>query len=382
MPPDEETAMNPKFIDRTGYESPQKLDLWEPIVITREEIDEEVERLAAAPRPGNGRRQSLIVHPRWRELGVGPGLNPGVRVTLEVLKPGEQTSPVRHTSTQVNFCIRGEGHSIVNGKKIGFAEYDVYNFPSMGTYWHVNDSKNLHARLTYSNAPLLEKMNVHIVDENPPPTMELVEQAERARAAETEPDPAGKSPYGTFQLNDDGAWLMPYETLINPESVESKALHWPWKNVKQELDKLTALGPKYRGRRLYLLFNPMTTRFNGTTPSFFATMTVRPPKIVDRPHRHVSSAINYYFHGSGRSTVEGKVYEWKAGDLMLSAPGWGVHNHASYDEAVYELTVQDQPLNIFMESLLWQEDLKHPWSVLGADSGFETNAAELRQAGE
>ena len=374
--------MNPKFIDRTGYESPQKLDLWEPIVITREEIDEEVERLAAAPRPGNGRRQSLIVHPRWRELGVGPGLNPGVRVTLEVLKPGEQTSPVRHNSTQVNFCIRGEGHSIVNGKKIGFAEYDVYNFPSMGTYWHVNDSKNLHARLTYSNAPLLEKMNVHIVDENPPPTMELVEQAERARAAETEPDPVGESPYGTFQLNDDGAWLMPYETLINPESVESKALHWPWKDVKQELDKLTALGSKYHGRRLYLLFNPMTTRFNGTTPSFFATMTVRPPKIVDRPHRHVSSAINYYFHGSGRSTVEGKVYEWKAGDLMLSAPGWGVHNHASYDEAVYELTVQDQPLNIFMESLLWQEDLKHPWSVLGADSGFETNAAELRQAGE
>lgn len=120
--------MNPKFIDRTGYKAPEKLDLWEPIVITREEIDEEVERLASLPRPGNGRRQSLIVHPRWGELGVGPGLNPGVRVTLEVLKPGEQTAPVRHNSTQVNFCIRGEGHSFVNGKKIGFAEYDVYNY--------------------------------------------------------------------------------------------------------------------------------------------------------------------------------------------------------------------------------------------------------------
>ncbi len=100
---------------------------------------------------------------------------------------------------------------------------------------------------------------------------------------------------------------MPYETLINPEAVDSKALHWPWQDVKAELDKLTALGKDYVGRRLYLLFNPMTTRFNGTTPSFFATMTVRPPKIVDRPHRHVSAAINYYFHGSGRSTVEGKV---------------------------------------------------------------------------
>ena len=76
----------------------------------------------------------------------------------------------------------------------------------------------------------------------------------------------------------------------------------------------------------------MTERINGTTPNFFATMTIRPPSIVDRPHRHVSAAINYYFHGSGYSRVEGKRYEWKAGDLMVSAPGWAVHNHASYDD--------------------------------------------------
>ena len=71
--------------------------------------------------------------------------------------------------------------------------------------------------------------------------------------------------------------------------------------------------------------------------------------------------------------VEKKRYDWKAGDLMLSAPGWGIHNHASNDQPVYELTVQDQPLMIYMESLLWQEDLKKPWRVLGTESGFETN---------
>jgi gentisate 1,2-dioxygenase len=79
---------NPKFLDRSGWTPPAKLDLWEPIVITKGEIDAEVERLASQPRPANGRRQSLIVHPRWKELGVGPGLNPGVSVSLEVLKPG------------------------------------------------------------------------------------------------------------------------------------------------------------------------------------------------------------------------------------------------------------------------------------------------------
>jgi hypothetical protein len=67
------------------------------------------------------------------------------------------------------------------------------------------------------------------------------------------------------------------------------------------------------------------------------------------------------------------VYEWKAGDLMLSAPGWVVHNHASYDEMVYEITIQDQPLNIRMESLLWQESMKQEPALLGTQSGFDTN---------
>ena len=167
---------------------------------------------------------------------------------------------------------------------------------------------------------------------------------------------------------------MPYERLIDPPAVPSPALHWPWHQVKAHLDKLVALGDTYRGRRLYLLYNPATGRTNGTTPNFFATMTIRPPGIVDRPHRHVSAAINYYFEGSGRSVVAGRTYHWQAGDLMLSAPGWAIHHHASGpDDHVYELTVQDQPLNIAMESLLWQEDLKRAPRVLGTEQGFATN---------
>jgi gentisate 1,2-dioxygenase len=147
--------------------------------------------------------------------------------------------------------------------------------------------------------------------------------------------------------------------------------------VKQHLDRLEALGQSYLGRRLYMMYNPMTGRTNGCTPSFFATITVRPPGIVDRPHRHISAAINYYFQGTGHSTVEGKRYDWKAGDLMLSAPGWATHAHAAHDEPVYELTVQDQPLNIAMESLLWQEDFDHPAALLGSETGFGTNRSAL-----
>lgn len=356
----EDTA---RFIDQTGERQDKPLDLWPATVIPRERIDEEVERLADAPRPANGRRESFIVHPKSRDAVAG--LAPGIRVTLCVLKPGERTAPFRHNATEVNFCIGGGGTTTVGGREIHFKQYDVWNHPSYTAYWHTNDTDDLQVRLTYSNAALLELMNVHLVDENPPLVAEVEDKGRD--------DPRRESPFGTFQLNDEGAWLMPYERLINPPAVESNVLHWPWEEVKTRLGKLEALGKDYVGRRLYLLYNPMTGRTNGTTPSFFATMTIRPPNIVDRPHRHVSAAINYYFNGRGRSTVDGEVHEWKAGDLMLSAPGWAVHNHASHDEYVNELTVQDQPLNIIMESLLWQEDLKLPAAVLGAEAGFGTN---------
>ncbi len=124
---------------------------------------------------------------------------------------------------------------------------------------------------------------------------------------------------------------------------------------------------------MYLLYDPATGRTNGTTNNFFATITIRPANIVDRPHRHVSAAVNYYFAGSGYSVVQGKKYFWEAGDLMLSAPGWAIHNHASKDQDVYELTIQDQPLHIAMGSLLWQEDLKREPRLLGVHSGFITN---------
>lgn len=363
------TELMAKFKDTTGVAAP-KLELWPAIVISKAQIEAEIERLANLPAPANGRRSSLVVHPCAREPGLG--LTPGIRVSINVLQPGERSKPIRHNSTQVNFCIRGRGHSIINGKRIAFERHDVWNTPSMAVYTHANDGDGLQVRLTYSNAALLDKMNAHIVDEDPP----VVGAAPAATGPSENSAGNMTNPFGTFAIGDDGAYLMPYEKLINPDVVPSLPLHWPWKTVKEHLDKLQALGKSYVGRRLYLLYNPATGRTNGTSHNFFATMCVRPAGIVDRPHRHTAAAINYYFSGKGYSVVEGKRYEWQAGDLMLSAPGWGIHNHASYDEPVYELTIQDSPLNIAMESLLWQENMKQPVATLGSQEGFATNRAK------
>ena len=360
-----------RVLDVSGAKAQRSLDLWEPTVISREEIEAEIERLASIPRPANGRREVIFAHPRATAPGFG--LAPGIRVSLSVLKPGERTAPIRHNSTQVNFCIFGSGVSEVAGRSIEFDRYDVWNTPSFQIYAYRNDGPGLQVRLTYSNAPLLEMLNIHVVDDAPPASLVAVRDPGEDTKRE---DPRRQSPYGVVRL-ENGSLLRPYEDLINPEPVRSRPYHWPWLQVKQQLDRLAALGPGYLGRRLYMMYNPMTGRTNGITPSFFATITIRPAGIADRPHRHVSAAVNYYFHGAGHSIVEGKRYEWKAGDLMLSAPGWATHAHAAHDDPVYELTVQDQPLNIAMESLLWQEDLDLPPALLGSEPGFGTNRGEL-----
>ena len=76
---------NDYFRDCTGT-TPKPLDLWEPIVIPKEEIDAEIERLANLPVPANGRRRSVFVHPRNQ---TSQGLAPGIEVALDVLKPGD-----------------------------------------------------------------------------------------------------------------------------------------------------------------------------------------------------------------------------------------------------------------------------------------------------
>src|SRR5262249_55697938 len=140
-------------------------DLWEPVIITSEQISAEIERLASLPRPANGRRESLCIHPR--ATAPGNGLTPGIRVTLSVLKPGEETAPIRHNSTQVNFCIQGSGYANIGGTRVRYGKYDVWNTPSFRVCAHRNDGDGLQVRLTYSNAPILEMLNIHIVEENP-----------------------------------------------------------------------------------------------------------------------------------------------------------------------------------------------------------------------
>jgi len=352
------------LIDRSGRPNAEYRPL-KPLIVKGAEIEAEIQRLSEAPFRGS--RRTTIVHPA---LTASMSLYPAVSVSINVLLPGERTQPHRHNSSVVNFGIRGSGRSIIGGRTIEWGQYDTFSTPPWAIHQHINETDEVQVRLSYSNSGLLDLLGVHVVeatgdlDPNQPlgdPSKER-EQSERGET-----------------IGGDGAALLTYEQLISPEPPYQIALHWPWQELRTRLEKLKSLGQEYKGRRLCLMYDRTTGRSQGTTATFFATITVRPAGIVDVPHRHTSAAVNYIFAGKGWSIVGGDHYEWEAGDLMLTAPGWMIHGHASHEnvEDVYELTIQDSPLQIAVGSLLWIENLKGRTEALGVTEGFETNRDEL-----
>lgn len=350
------------LIDQSGRRTVEYRPL-KPVIVRVDEIESEIERLAEGRFRGS--RRTTVVHPG---LIDGAGLMPACTFSINVLLPGERTLPHRHNSSVVNFGMRGSGTSLIGGRKIEWSERDTWTTPPWTVHQHVNDTDEIQVRFSYSNSGLLDRLGVHVIEgaDDFDPDQPLGDQE-----AELEQSVRGEI------VGEQGEALLTYEQLISPDPPYQAALHWPWPLLQERLEKLKSLGQEYKGRRLFLMYDRNTGRSQGTNATFFATITVRPGGIVDEPHRHTSAAINYFFAGSGWSIVGGEKYEWGPGDLMLSAPGWMPHGHASNPgEDVYELTIQDSPLQIGIGSLLWVENLRGRTEALGVTKGFATNREE------
>ncbi len=364
-----ETRPAARLLDRrTLPERPN--DLWPCIVVPKERIDEAVAALALGAPGSDGRRESLLAHPS--STGAGPGLAPGIDVVFGRLEPGESTLPRRHNSSEVTMCLGGTGTATIDGTQFPLSKWDVWVTPSMRAHTLANTGREPLYYLAYGNRALLQKLEVYYHELNPPatPAFGTAGLAHGTRTRDLAPAP--------FELGNTGGWLMPYEYIVDPDPIDSRPLHWRWDDVAPYLGLVREIATGYNGRPLQLLYNPATGRRNGTTPCYFATIAAFGPNWTGPAHRHSSAAINYIMAGSGWSRVDGVRHDWKAGDIMLSAPGWARHGHAARDDGAVILTIQDHPLQIAMEALVWQEDLKSgPVLTLGAQRGFDTNLAEF-----
>ncbi|WP_018699223.1 cupin domain-containing protein [Amorphus coralli] len=82
-----------------------------------------------------------------------------IGASMQLLRPGERTKAHRHTGSFLYHCAKGEGYSIINGKRFEWKEHDIFCVPSWAWHEHGNMSDSDDACLfCFNDLPVMEKL--------------------------------------------------------------------------------------------------------------------------------------------------------------------------------------------------------------------------------
>jgi gentisate 1,2-dioxygenase len=352
-----------KMIDQSGHRDTSS-PIWPPVVVRKEQFDAESTRLGSLAQPQYGIRRALLVHPE----STLNSFTPGIRVAIEVLNAGEETTPIAENGSSVSLCIAGRGQATINEEVVDFDTLDTWSTPNMAISKVINTGDERQVRLVFSDAPLLELLWARYVDDS------YVPHRDDAYTRDPLADYVYNMPTGE-------GGIRTYQGLIDPEIVVQRPHIWRWQEVRSYLNAMRKEGLDQRASSIALLWNPATGRFNGTTNTLTAYMSggQDPSWMPDRyrmarSHRHTVTAINYAIAGEWRTVVERHDIRWSPGDLVLTAPAWGIHANGSCDPEPYTFTVQDAALHAAMNTSLFQEYMSKSPILLGAQPGFRSGA--------
>ncbi|MDV2115927.1 cupin domain-containing protein [Alcaligenes faecalis] len=85
-----------------------------------------------------------------------------IGASMQMLRPGEHTKAHRHTGSIMYQCAKGEGYSIINGKRFDWRERDIFCVPSWMFHEHVNGSSSDDACLfSFHDLPVMRALNLY-----------------------------------------------------------------------------------------------------------------------------------------------------------------------------------------------------------------------------
>ena len=81
---------------------------------------------------------------------------------VQMLQPGQKTLPVQTTASLLVSPFEGKGHSIVDGKRYDWKEFDTLAIPGGSWFEHKNDSdKDPLFLFVASDEPTLKKLDLY-----------------------------------------------------------------------------------------------------------------------------------------------------------------------------------------------------------------------------
>lgn len=123
------------------------------------------EALLAAANAGAGSPFDGVLMEYVNPLTGGPVL-PTIGASMQLLRPGERTRAHRHTGSFVYQCAKGNGATIIDGRRFDWSERDIFVLPSWALHEHLNGSDTEDACLfCFNDLPVLRALALYREEE-------------------------------------------------------------------------------------------------------------------------------------------------------------------------------------------------------------------------
>lgn len=111
---------------------------------------------AQAPSPYDG------VVLRFTNPVTGGHVMPTMGAQIQLLAPGEATRSHRHTGSIMYTVAKGEGYSVIGGRRFDWEENDIFCVPSWEQHEHANGSSSEDAVLfSFNDLPVIESLGLY-----------------------------------------------------------------------------------------------------------------------------------------------------------------------------------------------------------------------------
>jgi gentisate 1,2-dioxygenase len=302
-----------------------------------------LERVGQAIAIGSGGQRRTL---RLANPGLPFGTTHTFWASIQYILPGEVAEAHRHTANAFRFILKGTGcTTTVGGEMYSMHEGDLVLTPAMAWHDHVHHGDEPMIWLDVLDISLARSLHATFFepyDQQMQPVDAVPEHSWRAFGSGIMRSPRAPRPVSTNPL-----LVYPRQQAENALTMAEGLHPDPYEDVVLEYQDPVNGGSAMKTLGMSLL---------KLRPGFQGSL-----------RRHTGSKLYCVLRGQGSTIVNGRQYDWVAGDFLAIAPwSWHQHTNQGVEEAVL-FEVDDTPtlkaLGFYREEGLEQGDGHH---IMGA----------------
>jgi len=283
-------------------------------------LKEVVKQSASAVPVGDERRAMQLFNPglngQWATTNT-------LIAAVQVLLPGEVARAHRHSPAAIRFIIEGRGaYTAVEGEKVIMQPGDFVLTPSWQWHDHGNETQETVVWMDGLDVPLTRSLNAM-----------FFEMGKELKASHHKPVNGSKALYGHGKLT---------PTWTKERPLFSPLMLYSWEQTQQALHDLRNHDADPHDGISLEYTHAQTGGPVLPTMSCRVQMIRKGEKL--KPKRVTGSSVFHVVQGRGRSSIEGKAFDWEKGDIV-ALPSWAQHDHANAGgEDAILFSISDRPV--------------------------------------